>query len=480
MKILFFTEAGNNIGYGHIARCFSLYQAFELKGFHPQIIVKSDVDLQHIVPEGNLYIFDWTNNSSELKNVIELADIAIFDSYLAAPNHILELAKEVKTPVFIDDFQRMTYSKGLVLNGAISAEKLSYPKNENIKYLLGASFQPIRKEFWNCPSHSINTHVTKIFITVGGNDIHGILPKLITNLNQLLPNSKLEVVCGDNSELEKWAEQQSDTEISVHTNLSASEMKSLMQKCDIAVSAAGQTLYELAATGLPTIGFSVADNQNINLKGWTDNGFILNAGICTESDFIDKIGNCVHIIRSIDFRQKASISGKKIINGEGGVSTVNNILRYHIKKHIQLQKARETDVEDIYSLSNEPSVRANSFNQKVIEYQSHVEWYQKKIADPLCLYLVAFVGQIFAGQVRYQVEGDSALIGVSIERNFRGYALGEIIVSNSCDLLKKNYPYVKEIVAYVKKENPASGKMFLKAGYIQIYNPESLEYRLTF
>ncbi|MCR5796546.1 MAG: hypothetical protein K6G63_01315 [Eubacterium sp.] len=34
-----------------------------------------------------------------------------------------------------------------------------------------------------------------------------------------------------------------------------------MQKCDIAISAAGSTLYELCACGVPTITYTTADNQ---------------------------------------------------------------------------------------------------------------------------------------------------------------------------------------------------------------------------
>ena len=47
--------------------------------------------------------------------------------------------------------------------------------------------------------------------------------------------------------------------IIVHTDVK--EMWELMAKCDLAISAAGTTLYELCAIGVPTICFSFADNQ---------------------------------------------------------------------------------------------------------------------------------------------------------------------------------------------------------------------------
>lgn len=41
------------------------------------------------------------------------------------------------------------------------------------------------------------------------------------------------------------------------------KMSELMQQCDMAVSAAGSTLYELCACGMPTITYVLADNQKL-------------------------------------------------------------------------------------------------------------------------------------------------------------------------------------------------------------------------
>lgn len=45
-------------------------------------------------------------------------------------------------------------------------------------------------------------------------------------------------------------------------------MASLMCSCDLAVSAGGTTLYELCALGIPTISFTMADNQLTNAKAF--------------------------------------------------------------------------------------------------------------------------------------------------------------------------------------------------------------------
>ena len=51
-------------------------------------------------------------------------------------------------------------------------------------------------------------------------------------------------------------------------------MLQLMYESDIAISAAGQTIYELAQRCVPTIAISVAENQKNNLTGWIKEEFL--------------------------------------------------------------------------------------------------------------------------------------------------------------------------------------------------------------
>lgn len=51
-------------------------------------------------------------------------------------------------------------------------------------------------------------------------------------------------------------------------SLDAEHMKTLMLESDVAISAGGQTLYELASVGLPTIAIQVVDNQSEDISGF--------------------------------------------------------------------------------------------------------------------------------------------------------------------------------------------------------------------
>ena len=53
MKVFIITEGGKNIGFGHITRCLSLYQAFEERGNKPKFIINGDNDIEYLLKDIN-------------------------------------------------------------------------------------------------------------------------------------------------------------------------------------------------------------------------------------------------------------------------------------------------------------------------------------------------------------------------------------------------------------------------------------------
>ena len=54
MKITILTEAGGNIGFGHLTRCIALYQAIEEKGYSPELIVNGDESILDFIKIKNI------------------------------------------------------------------------------------------------------------------------------------------------------------------------------------------------------------------------------------------------------------------------------------------------------------------------------------------------------------------------------------------------------------------------------------------
>ena len=101
-----------------------------------------------------------------------------------------------------------------------------------------------------------------------------------------------------------------------------------MLKCDLALTGGGQTTYELAATGAPTIAVRLASNQTGNLLGLAARGALFWAGDVGEPDLQDKIRQAILVLaENRDTRQKMSYAGRLLVDGRGADRVAEEILQ---------------------------------------------------------------------------------------------------------------------------------------------------------
>jgi UDP-2,4-diacetamido-2,4,6-trideoxy-beta-L-altropyranose hydrolase len=106
-----------------------------------------------------------------------------------------------------------------------------------------------------------------------------------------------------------------------------------------------------------------------------------------------------------------------------------------------------------------------SFNQEPIPYETHSEWFMSKVQDQNCALYIALDDEgTPLGQVRFDLDGTKATISISLAatRRGRGYGARAIRLASE-ELLGSSRTEV--IHAYVRLENEASRRAFLKAGY---------------
>lgn len=326
MNVLLFTEGGADIGIGHITRCLSLYQAFEEKGITPLFIINGDETVRDLVRGINCEIFNWIKEERKLFNLLKDTDVAIVDSYKADPKFYEIISKSVNIPVYIDDTKRIDYPRGIVINGTIYAEDLDYPKRKDVTYLLGSKYIPIRKEFCDVPEKEIKENIEKVMITFGGDDAKNMTPKVLKLLNKNFPELKKKVIIGkgfkniEQIEILKHAK----TELVYYPD--AEGMKQIMLESDIAISAGGQTLYEFARVGIPSIAIAVADNQMNNIKGWQKAGFIEYVGWWKDNGLTRKVLDCFEGLKNREIRMEKSLTGQRFVDGRGSRRIVDLLL----------------------------------------------------------------------------------------------------------------------------------------------------------
>jgi RimJ/RimL family protein N-acetyltransferase len=132
---------------------------------------------------------------------------------------------------------------------------------------------------------------------------------------------------------------------------------------------------------------------------------------------------------------------------------------------IEMHRATEKDADEIYNLSNDPTVRRSSFNTAVIGYDEHLSWYNSKISDSKCFFLIfRFRGEL-VGQLRLERnEPLSVDVSISVTRAFRGAGYGKQMIEMGLGYIQR-LMRVKRAVAYIKPSNAASQRFFGAVGF---------------
>lgn len=460
LRVYIVTEVTDKSGWGHINRCLSIYQAFMKVGIAPFFIINGGSIVSGILQEVQHLLINWTVDQKRFLEYIRNTDVVIVDSYLADLPIYESISEIVLHPIFLDDTIRLNYPAGTILNGTIFAEQMNYTFKKNRSFLLGSQYALLREDFWSITKREINYEISNILITFGGSDIRNLTRTVLEAVCHFYPDTKKHVVIGESKSNVDFIEKYKSDKILIYKSISASDMKALMLACDLAISASGQTINELARCGTPTVAVKVIENQSDILRGWVKAGFLL--------DFIDYLDYSdsallmqINNLMSYQVRTKIAEIGQKNVDGKGP----KRIVSFVLEKFIQLERADNIDLIPLFKLANDPYVRSNSFTNKEITLEEHKSWFQNLLADASRLLLVAKIDNRLLGQVRFDRKDSEIVTSISVSSEFRGFGLGEILLRISLDKLHQEWPDAKSILAFIKNDNMASRFIFEKVGY---------------
>lgn len=324
MKVLIFTEGGSLMGLGHITRCISIYDEIVARNIEVEFIINGDQKIKNIIGNRKYKIENWLN-----KKYLESLDLnnkyCIVDSYNANYSTYYFISKHSTKLLCIDDINRLTYPKSIVVNPSLYTKEHNYPEVNNIKYLLGKDYIILRKAFNDSISKAINQEVENILITLGGSDIRNLTPQILEVLIKY-PKIKKNVVVGNGFNNINEIKEFSDENTTLFFNLNENEMKDLMTKSDIAITAAGQTVYELIRVGIPFIPIQVINNQQYTTKGLIKNDLAEKIIYWNASNLRFELACQLIKVCDIEKRTKLSKKYQSFIDGFGTSRIVSLLL----------------------------------------------------------------------------------------------------------------------------------------------------------
>lgn len=447
MNVIILTEGGKDYGFGHVARCSSIYQAFEKFNVSPQFIINGDNSIDAILQNIDYTICDWKNLEFNDE------DIVVIDSYHASSDFYQKISDTVSLAIYIDDNNRLEYPKGIVVNGTILA---TTSRDDS---LFGSKYTPLRQDFWDANVISIKEDIKTVLITLGGNDLRNLTPKVV----DLLKNESFtkKVIIGNSfdnvDEIEKF-----DDEL-IHAP-DSKQMLEAMESVDLAISSAGQTLYELARVGVPTIAIGVVDNQINNIKNWQKQGFIEFAGFWDDVDLEKNILTKLDLLKKSNLRKIKQLNGINAVDGKGSLRIAKIALNRYYKDNSIFREIKKEDCLKIFEIANDEEVRKSSFNTDKIDLETHKKWFNKILDDDSTKFLVLEYKSEIIGQLRFDFDERYPVISISMNKKYRGLGLSKYLLNKGIAYIKENYNH-NILIADIKRTNGKSISFFETMGF---------------
>ncbi len=282
---VFIRVDGNvHIGSGHVMRCLSLAKALRAENAVCSFVL-ADETMENVVAQEGFDVCvlhtQWNDLTAETDAMLAVLEknrplMLVVDTYYVTEMYLRTLNGVVPV-VYIDDLNAFDYPVRCVVNYNIYADQLHYSPNK--RYILGSAYAPLREEFAQRKLCFRKT-AENVLISTGGADVGNVAAEILYHClkSDALRGLKFHLIVGAlNAHKEALRELvRDDRRVILHENVA--DMANLMQGCDVAISAAGSTLYELCACGVPTVTFATADNQLTPSACFSQKGLMLNAG----------------------------------------------------------------------------------------------------------------------------------------------------------------------------------------------------------
>jgi RimJ/RimL family protein N-acetyltransferase len=133
---------------------------------------------------------------------------------------------------------------------------------------------------------------------------------------------------------------------------------------------------------------------------------------------------------------------------------------------LSFRKPSFDDNELYFEWANDPEVREQSYNSKLIKLEDHTKWFESALLDESCyMYIFQNSAKDDIGQVRIKKQNNKeSIIGISIAYCHRGKGYAkEMLTAASNSFLELNKEFL--INAYIKYTNLSSKYAFETAGF---------------
>ena len=267
MRLFIRTEASTAIGMGHFMRCFAIAEEARAQGWEVTFLLNEIRDavaarIESIGAHGREVAgpLGYEGDFAILHELgVARPDWILVDSYQATEAFIHVLSNAAHVAVMDDLCLLDTYDGDLIINAAEAALAMPYARKSRAKCLLGAAYAQIRREFRHPAMPLVGG--PSVTIMFGGSDPRNLTGQCADILHDVLPGVSIKVIAGPANVHGDALAALAQAKERLHLFLAPDSVARVLAGSDLVVTAAGGSVGEVAAMGLPALVLVVVDNQ---------------------------------------------------------------------------------------------------------------------------------------------------------------------------------------------------------------------------
>jgi UDP-2,4-diacetamido-2,4,6-trideoxy-beta-L-altropyranose hydrolase len=318
-RVAFLTHGGPAIGLGHVARCLSLARVLAADGARVVFLVGQEARVTTAIESGGFDAVEigWEHARGAARDLVAALrpETLVVDSYAVSGGLLDSLRPLVGQLVALDDLADCPLPVHMVVNGGAGAEHLEYRGGlPETTYLLGPRYALLDPAYAAAPAQRTRASVERVLVTVGGGS-HPAALRAVVQAALSLGTATVDVAVGPFAD-EAVTDAVEDPRVVVHRDVW--KLRPLMLAADVAVSGAGMTLYELAATATPIVSLTMTPNQRPNATAFERAGAALAAGSADHPDLGATVARHLGCLAAdATLRENLGVAGRRLVDGQG-------------------------------------------------------------------------------------------------------------------------------------------------------------------
>ncbi|MEK6834821.1 MAG: hypothetical protein AABX61_00990 [Nanoarchaeota archaeon] len=319
IKILIRTEGHLKLGMGNIFRSIRIAKKFQDKyKAELQFILEptSIIGIKKILDAGfKVDLIDFSNVKQAIKYIKNYnPNIVINDILNLEEDYIKELKKLNLLIVNFEDKENSVTRE----HAHIVFNSLYKDEETKTNYYHGPKYAPLKESFKDLPKKKINKECNNFLLAFGGSDPSGFtinVAKLLNKIKDINVTIFVGPSFGSHQQLYDLLKYLDNGKFNIKYDIEYNSKD--FEEADIAIASGGNTSFELARAGIPTLLLCQNELEEDRAKLLAKNGNLINLGNGNKLDDEILMKNINKLSKNYQLRKKMSESGQKLVDGLG-------------------------------------------------------------------------------------------------------------------------------------------------------------------